>query len=349
MKARKHVDIRLPHLRIPLWWPDLPGNWRAWLPSRGSVLFTLLVVGGLLWAGSVGALSLRAPAANQTSTGTIAYQGRLADSGGDPITDTVNMEFRLYETCGGVPLWEEHWTGSNGVQVSDGLFNVMLGSLTPIPQSVITGHDTLFLGITVGTDDEMRPCVQLGSVPFAVQALTVSDGSVTTAKIADGAVTQAKLGADVSVDPPPGSITTEKLADGAVTTTKIAEDAVTPDKAPQLLATYTNDMGDSSGRDWCIIAGTKKDIYSSGSPETGAFANYAPAFGGEPITVCTVGKVPASSPRAVCFMKLSQEDNYTQSRIEVKSADGSELAEGYYEVHWIAMGPSDPDAPCWSQ
>jgi len=77
--------------------------------------------------------------------------------------------------------------------VSDGLFNVMLGSLTAIPQSVVAGHDTLWLGITVGTDDEMTPRVQLGSVPFAVQALTVPDGSITTRKIADGAVTTSKL------------------------------------------------------------------------------------------------------------------------------------------------------------
>jgi len=33
----------------------------------------------------------------------------------------------------------------------------------------------------------------LGSVPFATQALTVPDGSITTVKIADGAVTAAKL------------------------------------------------------------------------------------------------------------------------------------------------------------
>jgi len=166
---------------------------RALLPTPGNVLFTLLVVAGLLWASSVGALPLRAPAAAGTSTGTIAYQGRLADADGNPITNTVNMIFRLYDVAtGGMPLWEEQWTGSNGVKVSDGLFNVMLGSLTPIPQSVITGHDSLFLGITVGTDDEMTPRVQLGTVPFAVQALTVPDGSVTTAKIADGAVTSAK-------------------------------------------------------------------------------------------------------------------------------------------------------------
>jgi hypothetical protein len=194
---------------------------RAWLPSRGNVLFTLLVVGGLLWAASAGALPLRAPAAAGTSTGTIAYQGRLADANGSPLTGTYNMIFRLYDAAtGGTPLWTEQWTGSNGVKVSDGLFNVMLGSLTPIPTSLVTDHSSLFLGITVGTDDEMTPRVQLGTVPFAVQALTVPDGSVTTAKIADGAVTQAKLGVDVSMVPPDGSVTTAKLANGAVTQAK---------------------------------------------------------------------------------------------------------------------------------
>jgi hypothetical protein len=80
--------------------------------------------------------------------------------------------------------------GSNSVSVSNGLFNVMLGSLTPIPQSVITGNSTLWLGVTVGTDSEMTPRAQVGSAPFAMQALTVPDGSVTTAKIAANAVSQ---------------------------------------------------------------------------------------------------------------------------------------------------------------
>jgi hypothetical protein len=189
------------HVSFDLWLPDLPGHWQAWLPNRGNVLFTLLLIAGLLWAQSAGALPLANPkSAIPNSQSTIAYQGRLADANGNPLTGTYNMIFRLYAVpTGGAPLWEEQWTGSNGVRVSDGLFNVMLGSLHAIDQSVIAGHDQLWLGITVGTDDEMTPRVQLGSVPFAMQALTVPDGSVTTAKIADGAVTQAKLASDVNL------------------------------------------------------------------------------------------------------------------------------------------------------
>ncbi len=178
------LEIRIPKLSVHF-------SASRWLPSRGNVIFTLAMIALLIAAQSVGALPLGergdhggfAPTA--TSTGAIAYQGRLADAAGQPLTGTYNMIFRLYTgATGGAPLWTEQWTGSNGVRVSDGLFNVMLGSLTPIPQSAIAGRSQLFLGITVGTDDEMQPRVQLGSVPFAVQALSVPDGSITQAKLA---------------------------------------------------------------------------------------------------------------------------------------------------------------------
>jgi hypothetical protein len=93
---------------------------------------------------------------------------------------------------GGVPLWTEMWTGANAVDVSDGLFNVMLGSIDNTLVSAIEGYDELYLGITVGTDSEMVPRVQLGSVPFSMQALRVPDGAITAEMIADGTVTQAK-------------------------------------------------------------------------------------------------------------------------------------------------------------
>jgi hypothetical protein len=167
-----HLDVSLPDTGA------LPRLLRILLPTPGNVIFTLAMIALLVAAQSAGTLPLGRPQAAPAaaSTGTIAYQGRLADANGNPLTGTYNMIFRLYAVpTGGTPLWEEQWTGSNGVRVSDGLFNVMLGSLHAIDQSVIAGHDQLWLGITVDTDDERQPRVQLGSVPFAVQALNVTD------------------------------------------------------------------------------------------------------------------------------------------------------------------------------
>jgi len=185
MKAKKRIN-----LSIPLWWPSGPG-WRRlarWLlPSPGNVLFTLLVVAGLLWASNAGALPLRAPMLASDSTTTISYQGRLADSSGDPVTTSgVGMQFCLYDTdTGGAPLdgWCENHTA---VPVEDGLFHVLLGSTNPIPASLLSDNSTLWLGITVGADSEMTPREQIASVPYAMIASTVADGSITEAKLASG-------------------------------------------------------------------------------------------------------------------------------------------------------------------
>ena len=157
----KYRDLNF-RLRIPQ--PETHFDKRlvtGWLPTRGNVLFTLLVAALLLVAQTVGALPLGRPqgiAPTAASTGTIAYQGRLANADGNPTHQHGWHDFPPDDAAaGGAPLWEEQWTGSNGVQVSDGLFNVMLCSLTPIPASLITAHSSLFLGITVGTDDEMAP------------------------------------------------------------------------------------------------------------------------------------------------------------------------------------------------
>lgn len=171
--------------------PIKPRNahWLHWLlPNGGTILLVLvLILTQQIWA-----RPLNNP--NATSISTIPYQGRLADSGGTPVTGMQNMEFRIYDVpTGGVPLWEELWTGGNAVSVSDGLFSVLLGSLNTSLTTVVQGHDELYLGVTVGTDSEMSPRVQLGSVPFSMQALTVPDGSITTEKLADNSVTSDKV------------------------------------------------------------------------------------------------------------------------------------------------------------
>ena len=200
-------------------WPNLGQACafaRKWLlPNPGTLALMVIV------ALAVPALAGPSRAPTATSTSTISYQGRLADSSGNPLTDKVNIEFRIYDVpAGGVPLWTEMWTGGNAVDVSDGLFNVMLGSIDNTLASAIEGQDELYLGITVGTDSEMEPRVQLGSVPFSFQAqeaLTVPDGSVTTAKLNNGAVTTAKLNIDNGLDMSGDLTVNGRIAVGAAT------------------------------------------------------------------------------------------------------------------------------------
>lgn len=153
-------------------------NWHGWLPSRGNVLFTLLVAGCFVYALKVGA-SIPLTIVPTTSVNTLAYQGRLANPNGTPLNGSYDMTFHLYNIAtGGNALWTETWTG---VQVNQGLFNVLLGSQSTISSNIMTDNSTLWLGIAIGNDSEMTPRIQLGSSPFA---MTVKDNSITSNKLA---------------------------------------------------------------------------------------------------------------------------------------------------------------------
>ncbi len=168
---------------------------RQMIPNAGSlIVMTVMLVAYHVWAAPKAS-----PAAQGLSPGILSYQGYLTDADGGPINGTVDITFRLYDVPeGGIPLWEEAHTGDSAVPVEEGVFNVMLGSLNPIPDSVWESNP-LYLGIQVGNDPEMAPRARIGGVPLAGLALTVPDGSITTEKIADGAVTSAKLHLNDSV------------------------------------------------------------------------------------------------------------------------------------------------------
>jgi hypothetical protein len=166
----------------------------VFFPSPGSVPFTLLALAIFFWLQSVGAFGLLAPTSVPASTSAIPYQGRLANTSGIPLNGSYPITFSSYSVAsGGSPLWTESWSGPNSVSVSDGLFNVMLGSLTPLPHNIVTGNGSLRLGLTVNTDDEMAPRVRLGTVPYTIFALNIADSTVSTAKLVDGAVTSRKF------------------------------------------------------------------------------------------------------------------------------------------------------------
>lgn len=93
-------------------------------------------------------------------------QGVLNDSGGAPVSATVSMIFRIYDVAtGGTALWNE----TQSVPVSNGLFNVQLGSVQTMPLSVFM-QDTLYLGIQVGADPEMTPRQRIVSGSYTYRA-----------------------------------------------------------------------------------------------------------------------------------------------------------------------------------
>jgi hypothetical protein len=96
----------------------------------------------------------------------VNYQGVLKDSGGNPLTGTYSITFSLYSvSSGGTALWTET---QGSVSVSNGLFSVLLGSVTPLTPSEFSGTNR-WLGVTVGGDPEMTPRQRIASVPFALK------------------------------------------------------------------------------------------------------------------------------------------------------------------------------------
>ncbi len=149
-----------------------------WLTPNGG---TLLLVAALIVTTQVWAKPLTSPVnAPGSSVTTVNYQGRLADSGGTPLDGTYGMSFSLWDAdTGGSLIWgpESH----AAVPVSDGLFNVGLGSESGgIPTNVWDGYR--YLEITVG-GEALSPRELIRSVPIAGMALTVPDGSITSDKL----------------------------------------------------------------------------------------------------------------------------------------------------------------------
>ena len=113
---------------------------------------------------------------------TMNYQGYLKNSSGEQINDTITIKFSIWdvETGGQAALWTE----TLSVEVENGIYSVILGQNTPLNLPFDVPY---YLGITVGTDEEMTPRQPLGSVPYALNshAQTETDPTVPEA-IKDG-------------------------------------------------------------------------------------------------------------------------------------------------------------------
>ncbi len=98
----------------------------------------------------------------------INFQGRLTDASGKFVADgNYSLTFKIYaDSTGGSSKWSE----TKSVAVSKGLFNAILGSQTPIPDSIFNYTNT-WLGIQVGADPEMTPRQRLSSLGYSYYSL----------------------------------------------------------------------------------------------------------------------------------------------------------------------------------
>jgi len=138
---------------------------------KKRTIFTFLVT-GLVTLFVLAAITRASVASNLKSSASsvpsrLSYQGLLTDSNGSGIDTDINLTFKLYNTLsGGSALWTE---AQSGVHVTNGLFQVYLGKITPLPGDLFNGQ-ALFLGVTVNSDSEMTPRTELSSAPYAFAA-----------------------------------------------------------------------------------------------------------------------------------------------------------------------------------
>ncbi len=112
----------------------------------------------------------------------INFQGRLTDDTGLPIDGTREIRFRLLDadTLSATVLWSET---QSSVQVNQGIYHVLLGSVNPLPPSALSQAD-IFLEVRV-EGEILRPRSLITSVPFAHRAAAVPDGAITAGSIGE--------------------------------------------------------------------------------------------------------------------------------------------------------------------
>lgn len=133
---------------------------RSWIAIAGCLLCCLLAV------------SLFA-----TPPRLISYQGRVTDNLGAPLNQAgASVRFLIYkDSTGGSFSWAEVTTKD----IVDGLFDHVMGSLVPLPDSLFTNYDALFLEILVN-GSPIIPRTRLVGSPRTASIHGSAGGTVTS-------------------------------------------------------------------------------------------------------------------------------------------------------------------------
>ncbi len=142
----------------------------------------------------VGLLVLAVPGI-AAAPGLINYQGILTDDLGAPVGGHHDLTFRIYpDAAGGTPLWQETHIQA---AVEDGLFTVILGSVTTFPASLFDAEDR-WIGITMDANPEFAPRMRMTSVPWAMRAAVADTALVAAGSDGDWIVSGDDMWSGVS-------------------------------------------------------------------------------------------------------------------------------------------------------
>ena len=97
---------------------------------------------------------------------TIAHQGVIKEDG-VAVNGNYNLSFKIYSvSTGGTALWSET---HSAVAITGGIFNVILGSVTPI---ALGFTEQYYIGVTLESEAEFSPRIQLTTSPYAFNSKT---------------------------------------------------------------------------------------------------------------------------------------------------------------------------------
>ena len=121
---------------------------------KRSILWTI----GTSWVGAALDAFAQAPQ-------LLNYQGRLTDQGGAPRNGSFSMGFTI---LGGTSSWSE----TQMVNVANGFFSVLLGSVTPFPADLFASGQTDAFGplryLRVVNGETLSPDIRIVSAAWAI-------------------------------------------------------------------------------------------------------------------------------------------------------------------------------------
>lgn len=112
----------------------------------------------------------------------VSYQGVIINEG-QPATGVFKVTVNYYTSTSNTPLFSETFTG---VQVNNGVFDLILGSSSGGFPASMTFAEPYFIGVQVNDGAELQPRTPMLSVPYAINAASVGGFTASSTPQAGG-------------------------------------------------------------------------------------------------------------------------------------------------------------------